>query len=223
MTTREWIKADWPALLVVALPFIVLAAVWDRLPDTLPVHWDMYGEADRFANKGFEMWMMPLIGLGMYLVMLVIPWLDPKRRIDPLQRAVRAFRLIVPALMTGIFGIICLSWLGTGINTGSAIYLLLSVLFLVMGNFMTAMKPNYFIGIRTPWTLESPENWRLTHLLAGRVWVFGSLVMILLWFIVPGRAHFWLFMAGVLVLALVPVAYSFYLFLADRRAAKDQA
>jgi uncharacterized membrane protein len=221
MKLSELTKSDWPAWLVVSLPFVVLAIVWDRLPAELPMHWNMRGEVDRIEAKGFSAWMLPIVGLGMYLLMLAIPWLDPKRRIDPNQRSVRAFRLIVPLLMTGIFGITCLTWLGFPINTSSAMYLLISVLFLAMGNFMGAMKPNYFIGIRTPWTLESPENWRKTHRLGGKVWVFGSLTMILLWFLVPVEVYFWVFLAGILIMAIVPVGYSFYIYLKDKRAAAE--
>ncbi|MDZ4701250.1 MAG: SdpI family protein [Rhodothermales bacterium] len=220
MKLRELIKSDWPAWLVVGLPFVVLAVVWDRLPAELPMHWNMYGEVDRYDAKGFGAWMIPLLGLGMYVLMLAIPWMDPKHRIDPGQKGVKAFRLIIPAMMTGMFGIVCLSWLGYPINTSSAVYLLLCVLFLAMGNFMATMKPNYFIGIRTPWTLESPENWRRTHRLGGKLWVFGSLVMIVLWLFLPVGVYFWVFMAGVLTMSLVPVGYSLVLYLRDKRTAE---
>ena len=221
MKTRDLLRTDWPAWLVILLPFIVLAVVWDRLPAELPMHWNASGEIDRYEPKGFGAFLLPLIGLCMYALILAVPWLDPKRKTDRDQKAIRAFRFIMPLLMTALFCVLCLYWLGFTFNMEHAVYLLISGLFLVMGNFLGAIKPNYFIGIRTPWTLESPEIWRKTHRLAGKVWVFGALTMILLWFVVPARAYGAVFMAGTLTLALVPVAYSLFLYMAQKKAASE--
>ncbi|MEZ4703392.1 MAG: SdpI family protein [Rhodothermales bacterium] len=223
MKTRELIKTDWPAWLLLALPFVVLAVIWDRLPDELPVHWNARGEIDRYDAKGFSALMIPLIGVGSYLLMLAVPWIDPKRQTDANQKAIRAFRFIFPLLMTSIFGVLCLNWLGYAIDMGQTIFVLIAALFLVIGNFLGAIKPNYFIGIRTPWTLESADIWRKTHRMAGKLWVFGSLVMIAIWFFVPSTAYPTVFIVGVVILTLVPVGYSFYLYMAAKRAARSES
>ncbi len=223
MKTRDLVRTDWPIWLVILLPFVVLAVVWDRLPAELAMHWNASGEIDRYDEKGFSAFLLPLIGLAMYMLVLAVPWLDPKRKTDHDQKAIRAFRFILPLLMTVLFCVLCLYWLGFSFNMENAVFLLVSGLFLVMGNFLGAIKPNYFIGIRTPWTLESPEIWRKTHRLAGKVWVFGALAMILLWFIVPESAYQAVFLAGTLTLVLVPVAYSFSLYLTEKKEASAAA
>lgn len=77
---------------------------------------------------------------------------------------------------------------------------------------MNNIKPNYFVGIRTPWTLESETNWRKTHHLGGKLWFAGGMAMAVLLLLVPEQACRSVFLAGVIVLALVPVTYSFLLF-----------
>ena len=116
-----------------------------------------------------------------------------------------------------------LSWLGYITDTAGALYLGLSILFLVIGNYLPSLKPNYFIGIRTPWTLESEEIWRKTHRLGSRVWVIGSLLMIVLWFFVPSSGYSIVFFVGVLTLALIPTLYSFYLYMQERKAPAEEA
>jgi uncharacterized membrane protein len=223
MKTRELLKMDWLAWLLMLLPFAVLAAIWNRLPDELPMHWNIHGEADRYGAKGFEVFLLPIISVGIYLLLLAVPRIDPKRQTEDSQKAVRAFRHIIPLVMTAIFGIMAMSWLGFTFEITNVMLLLCAGLFLVIGNFLGAVKPNYFIGIRTPWTLESDENWRKTHRLGGKLWVFGSLALILLWFVMPTKAYIWAFVAGTLALAFVPVIYSYLLYREEKNATQNQA
>jgi uncharacterized membrane protein len=86
------------------------------------------------------------------------------------------------------------------------------LLFLVLGNYMSSMRPNYFVGIRTPWTLEDPEVWRRTHRLAAKLWVGGALVLMMCWGVLGAEAFKYVFFGSIMVLALVPVVYSYFIF-----------
>jgi len=81
-----------------------------------------------------------------------------------------------------------------------------------MGNYMHTIKPNYFAGLRLPWTLNNEDNWRKTHLLAGKLWFIGGLVIAILCLVVPGTAAIVLFFIATIVLILVPVIYSYRLY-----------
>jgi uncharacterized membrane protein len=83
-----------------------------------------------------------------------------------------------------------------------------SLLMAVIGNYMPNLKPNYFAGMRLPWTLESPENWRATHILAGRIWFFGGLCLTVLCFLLPPVPATAIFIGGILLMVLIPAVYS---------------
>jgi uncharacterized membrane protein len=93
-------------------------------------------------------------------------------------------------------------------------YLLVLVsLFLVfLGNFMNSLRPNYFFGIRTPWALEDPENWKRTHRLASKTFFFGGLVTCILVIVFRSDIALYIFMAGVLTSTIIPVIYSYQIF-----------
>ena len=90
--------------------------------------------------------------------------------------------------------------------------LVVTALFLVLGNYMASIQPNYFIGIRTPWTLEDPEIWKKTHRIGGRIWVAASGVLLLVWFFVEQNLYGLLFGIGVGIMVLIPLGYSYYLY-----------
>ena len=89
----------------------------------------------------------------------------------------------------------------------------ITVLFLGLGNYLASVQPNYFIGIRTPWTLEDPEIWKKTHRMAGRLWVVSCCVLLVLWLLLSTLVFhivFYIVLLGVMV--GVPVVYSYVLF-----------
>jgi len=102
----------------------------------------------------------------------------------------------------------------SGSMTGVNFFLLITgAFFAALGNYMQAMRPNYFVGIRTPWTLESEEVWKNTHRLGGKIWMAGGIVIILLVLLIHNQsAVFIVFMAMVVVLAGVPIVYSYFNF-----------
>lgn len=221
MNIRSTLAKDWPVLLLLLLPFALTAYFWNQIPETIPTHWGIDGQADGWSEKGWSVFFLPLVTIGSYLLLVFTPYIDPKRKTDNRQKALRALRVVMPLVLTGIYMVMLLQWIGYTFNVGRAIYLVIAMLFLLIGNYMQALKPNYFIGIRTPWTLESEEIWRKTHRFGGKLWVYGSLVMIALWFILGDTATAPVFLVGILSLAFLPIGYSFYLFMKDRKALVD--
>ena len=87
------------------------------------------------------------------------------------------------------------------------------ILFMVLGNYFGKLRPNYFVGIRTPWTLENETVWLKTHRLGGKVWVYGSLIMLIAKFLLPMEPFFiFIFIGFTLIIALIPIVYSYLLY-----------
>lgn len=221
MSLQKTLAKDWPALFLLLLPFVLIAMYWNQIPEEIAMHWNSRGEIDRWGEKGFDVFFLPLISLGVYLLMIAIPYIDPKRKSENQQKGLRAFRLIIPLLLTGIFLVVLLQWIGVNFEVGKAIGLVITVFFLIIGNYLQSLRPNYFIGLRTPWTLESEDIWRKTHRLGSKVWVTCSLIMLVVWFFVSQDTFFDIFTAYVFTIALVPAGYSFYLYTKNKQSATE--
>ncbi len=212
MSITEQLKKEWFVWLILLAPFVVSIYLWDQLPDEVPTHFNAMGEADDWGPKWVNAFMLPGISVAVYILLLVLPLIDPKKKITNNQKPIAAIRIFTSIFFVGIYAFVMAASLGNKTNITPYIYLVVGALFLILGNYMNSVKPNYFIGIRTPWTLESPEVWKKTHRLASKIWVVGGLVMMAIPFITPLE---WL--AGsttvmVLFLAGVPFVYSFIIF-----------
>ncbi|HTD42217.1 MAG TPA: SdpI family protein, partial [Mucilaginibacter sp.] len=83
------------------------------------------------------------------------------------------------------------------------------LLFAFIGNIMHSIKPNYFAGVRTPWTLEDDDTWRATHRLAGKLWFTGGIALTIAVLLLPVKAGMIVFMSMIAILVLIPVIYSY--------------
>ncbi|TAE48316.1 MAG: DUF1648 domain-containing protein [Bacteroidetes bacterium] len=212
MRITEFLKREWLPLLLLVLPFAALAFLWDQFPEQIPMHFNALGEVDRYGKKGFELFLLPLTSVFVYALLTGIVAIDPKKpQISP--GAMHAMKSGVLLFLNTLFAYI--TWLQLNANPAFAskgIYAITALFFLFLGNYMGKMRPSYFMGIRTPWTLSSDENWTRTHRLGGRVWVIGSVFMLLLIPFVPEIPLLVVFLTYVLVLVAVPIAYSGYLY-----------
>ncbi len=204
----SFIKKEIPIWLIMALPVIYLLIVWDQVPGEIPSHWNLSGEIDGYTKP----WVFPIMLIGVYLLMLFIPRIDPrKQNYDIFSSSYYRIRIGIMTFLSLIFGIsIAIS---TGIDFPMNRVIVIAVLALIsfMGNYLGTIRPNWFIGVRTPWTLENEEVWRKTHLLAGRFWFWGGLLGILLMFLLPATLFFALLIAIVVIISLTPILYSYFL------------
>lgn len=196
--------------IMLVIPFIMIAVLWSEIPDTIPIHWNIHGEVDRWGSRAF-IFLLPLINIGVYLLFMAIPHIDPKKRIEEFGNLYNLLRFIVVSLMFGLFVIILMATLGY-IDSANWIIYPIFFMILILGNIMGKVKPNYFIGVRTPWTLENEEVWRKTHRLTGYLWVFSSLVALLISFILPREHWLYLILPYCLLIAIVPIAYSYIVY-----------
>jgi uncharacterized membrane protein len=176
------------------------------------MHYNLYGEPDRWGSKT-ELVLLPvMLPLLMYLVMLLIPILDPRKKIQQMGSKYRQLMFFMVLFMSVLACfIIYTASKGAELNT-RIVFGLLGTLFMFLGYFFQTIKPNYFIGIRTPWTLESEEVWVATHRWSGRIWVFGGLLMVVAAFLTREKIALTFFAGVIVILALVPLIYSFIKF-----------
>ena len=176
-------RLSWLEGILLAAPFVVLAIYWNDLPARVPTHWDFRGQIDGWSAKTPGVLMIPLTALGMTALLHVLPWFDPKlRRMQGegglLPAVLPIVRIAVLLLLDTIFFVQIATSLGRKVAGGRIMMTCLLVFLVIMGNYLGNLRPNYFVGIRTPWTLENPETWRATHRLGGRLMFFGALILL---------------------------------------------
>jgi len=202
--------------LVIILPVVYLAIVWNKLPEKVAMHFDLKGNVDRFGSKN-ELILMSSVLIFMnavvYLILTNIYRIDPKRYAA--ENKSRLYRIAF-AVCVFISAVLCLIiYSSTQGNIKFSTRLILSgigLLFAFIGNYMHNLKPNYFAGFRLPWTLENEDNWRKTHLLGGKVWFVGGLVIAVICLLLPPEASMVAFFAIMLVIVFIPAIYSYRLY-----------
>jgi len=159
---------------IIVLILLVIATLaglllWNRLPDSMASHWNVNDQVDGYMSKTLGVFMVPLITLGMFLLFLVVPAIDPlKANIAQFREAFNLFIVLIVAFMLYIHAL-SLAWnLGyTGFRMSASMLPAMGLLFIFIGFMLRKAKRNFFIGIRTPWTLSSDRVWDETHRLGS--------------------------------------------------------
>ena len=203
----EKLKKEIPFIAIALLPFAYLAYIWNELPKEVPMHWNASGEIDRWGDKS-ELFMMIFMLTGItYLIFLVIPYIDPKQKLQNMGNKLNNLRMILGLFMSAL-AIYILFSVQQKTSNPVLIFPLVGLLFAFLGNYFKTIKPNYFIGIKTPWTLENEEVWKKTHLLGGKLWFVGGLLMALT-FVLPNNIQIYTFLTILGVITIVPIVYSY--------------
>ena len=206
------LKKELPILAIVLLPFIYLGYVWNELPSKVPMHWNIKGEIDRYGDKS-ELIIIPfLLPLLVYLIFLVVPKIDPKNKLNKMGGKLQAIKFLLTTLMSILALFIIYTAKNQSFTNPNNIVIIIGVLFIVIGNYFKTIKPNYFIGIRTPWTLENETVWKKTHKLGGKMWFIGGILIVILSLILNKSLSFTIFMIITGVITIIPIAYSYLIY-----------
>jgi uncharacterized membrane protein len=200
-------------LVLIALPYAYLATIWENLPEEVPTHFDLQGNVNDWSNKRTLLYLPGLLGTGIYFLMIIIPVLDPKKKIKEMGSKYYNLRFILTFFISLLTTFILYTSKMGGVTNPNLLIALIAAMFAVLGNYFQAIRPNYFIGLRTPWTLESEEVWKKTHLLAGRIWMVGGTVAFVLSFVI-GNFKGLSFVLGalLLIMIIVPVVFSYSIY-----------
>ena len=204
------LRKELPLITIVFLPLLYLAYIWTDLPNEVPIHWNIKGEIDDYANKELLILLSFIVSASGYLTFLLSPILDPKKRLDKMGAKFQNLKSSCTIISSSLAIFIIYSTKnGTSVNN-NIVFLIVSVLVLVLGNYLKTLKPNYFIGIRTPWTLESEIVWKETHRLASKLWFYGGLVMICSSLILSKEPAYYFFISTILSITVIPAIYSYF-------------
>ncbi len=194
--------------LVCLLPLVFSALVYAELPDQVAIHFNAAGVPDNFASKAFAAFGLPLLLTLLNVVLQIALKADPKR--DPNERIYHISRWLIASLNLFLTPLTLLIALGKPIEVQRVVPMAVSILLLIIGNYLPKCKQNYTIGIKIPWTLASEYNWRKTHRFAGWLWTVVSIAFILGLLLNLDAAP--LFIIGIPILVIVPAIYSFILY-----------
>ena len=194
---------------ITLLPIFVGLLLWNRLPDRLPTHFGIDGAADGWSGKGFAVFGLPLLMLFFHGTMYFATRLDKQNR-GHNEKVMNLVGLIFPTMSIVNSVVIYSLALGKELNLSMLLFPLLGLLFIVIGNWLPKIKQNSTLGIKIKWTLYNEENWNKTHRFAGYCWVFGGALFCLMGF-VPGKMLIFLLPIQIIVLACVPMVYSWLL------------
>lgn len=192
-------------LLIVAV-LGATAAVYSQLPAVVPVHWDAHGNINGWGAKWTLIVINPAVMAGILLLFTVLPWLSPRHfEVDTFRSTYLYIMVVILAVLAYIHMLLLAAGLSLGIDINRAIMGGISLLIALLGNVLGKVRRNFYVGVRTPWTIANEQVWNATHRLAAKTLFAGGLLALLC---VLFRGPFWLPVSIILVAALIPVLYS---------------
>lgn len=210
---------------IVAILAALAFGIWalPNLPAEVASHWGLDGEPDGWSSRTTAVFVLPLIGLGIAALLAFLPRIDPRHKNVELHAGTywlvaNASLMVIAAIHIGMIAFN----LGWPVPLTRIVAIGIGGLFVLIGNVMTRMRPNWFMGIRTPWTLSSDVVWRRTHRVGGYGFVIGGILVILAGLLRPSWAS-WVMLASVGAAALVSVVYSYVVWRDERESAADGA
>ena len=196
--------------LLVVIAFVASAIAWPRLPERAPVHWNAAGEVDRWGGRLEAAVAIPLVMLLILGLMRVLPKIDPRRasyaKMAGTYETVIALTL---ATMLAIHGAILATALGHRVPMATVVPLVVGLLLIGLGNVLPRARPNWWFGVRTPWTLSNDRVWTRTHRVGGYAMMLAGVVLVASAFVHAAWARVAL-VAAVGIGAIVPVVYSYF-------------
>jgi len=204
---------------MVAVPFLYLAAIYGQLPAEVPTHFDANGQPDDYSPKSNLLVILLMLSVPTNFLIMFLPSIDPKRNFDQFPGAFQRFRLVIALALAALGGMIIYASTHAGFNPLRALSVIMGGLFAGMGNYLGSVKPNYFVGIRTPWTLENETVWRKTHRVGARWFFIAGLATMLLGLVLPIELVFWAILVPMLGACLGTVWYSWHVFQQEKKAA----
>lgn len=210
--------------MIVVLTMIAIATLaglllWNQLPDQIASHWNIQDQVDGYLPKFWGVFMLPLIALGIFVLFLVVPAIDPlKVNIAQFREVFNLFIVLIVGFMLYLYGL-TLAW-SLGYDTfkmSNALLPAIGLLFIFIGFMMRQAKRNFFIGIRTPWTLSSDAVWNETHRIGAVLFIISGILAFIGGFF-GGMTAFWLMFAPMIGSTLFLLIYSYVLYRRETEA-----
>ncbi len=205
------IKKNLPKLIITSLvtliPIIIGLILWNKLPDQVPVHWDINGNVDDYTTKAQAVFLMPLVLVAFHWICVIGTSLDPKKQ-NINDKMFTLVLWIIPIISLLCNSLVYATALGHKVSVEIIMPLFMGALFVIIGNYLPKCKQSYTMGIKLPWTLDDEENWNKTHRLAGFLWVIGGVVIMATAFL----GVFWFLFVVLIPMVFIPFIYSYLLY-----------
>jgi len=201
---RKWIP---PVLIVLAMVASVIA--YPHMAERVPTHWNMAGEVDGWSSRLMSAWLMPLMMAVILVILKLVPHIDPrKQNYEKFRGAYDAIVILILAFMLGLHVLMLAAATGRGVPFERIIPASVGAFFIVLGFILPRAHPNWFIGIRTPWTLSSDVSWERTHRLGGTLFMLTGALTLVSALIAPESSP-WVLVSGGMVTVISLFIYSF--------------
>lgn len=209
-TVKKIVKKDWYILLIILAGLVFGLLFYRYLPAQVALHWDQSGNPNGYGTKAEGVFFIPAVNFAIYLLMILLPYIDPqKANYAKFQGSYQKLKCLIAVLMTAVQIGALISAMGIKFNMSILCGIGVSVLFILIGNMMGRFRFNYFVGIRTPWTLANEEVWRKTHRMAGPLWIVGGIANLIIAFL-PGMLEITGSTAIIILISAVPIVYSYF-------------
>jgi uncharacterized membrane protein len=203
------VRSAWPGILIVTAMWVLAGVVHLRLPPGIPSHGHRSGAVDGWMARPWGLVALPITALLLAAVLLLLPRLDPRRaNVERFRGDLHAMLTLLGVVLAALHVATLGATLGWPVDAGRVVVVLVGLLLAGIGHYLPRVPSNWFIGIRTPWTLESDAVWRSTHRLAGRTFVAAGVAVALAAFL-PPRSRGAVMLAAIVLAAMIPTLHSF--------------
>lgn len=203
---------NWKLMILPLLNLLVVFCLMPMLPEKIPIHFNYQWEIDGYGSKG-SLLLMPILLIGFCLLYQLLPHIDPlgknyvkfKKKYENVFVALSLFMLGIQYIM------IMAAYSVDFIQPDVLFQVMIGLLFMYLGNIFPKIKHNYFMGIKTPWTICNEENWTMTHRFGAKIWFVGGFLMVVM-AVLPKQLRSTMMFIDMLVIILVPIIYSYIYF-----------
>ncbi|MEM5834732.1 MAG: SdpI family protein [Candidatus Aenigmatarchaeota archaeon] len=204
-------KIELAALIIVIFSFFLAFYLYPQMQETMAFHWNIEGKVDSYASKSLALFLMPAIGFLLFLLFLAIPRIDPlKKNIEKFRNYFDSFFILILLFLLYLYSLTIIWNLGFNFNMVKNLVPAFSVLFFYTGVLVENAKRNWFVGIRTPWTLSSEKVWNKTHKLGGKLIKIAAFISLLGFFF--ENLAFYFLILPILFACFYSVVYSYFEF-----------
>ena len=193
------------AAAAIAATWLATFLLYPRLPEQIPLHWNVSGEIDRYGSRE-NVFVMPAVMVGIVLLSGVLPWLSPKRfELDSFRSTYLYIMLLILGLFVYLHALTLWAALEKPLDINRALLGALFLFLILSGNVLGKVRRNFFIGVRTPWTLASEKVWYATHRFTARLLVIAGVIGLLSLILTPNP---WIGLAILIAVGLASAVYS---------------
>ena len=183
---------------------------YPELPAVVPTHWNSHGQVNAYGPRWEALMLIPAVMLGLLLLMTALPWLSPRRyEVDAKSPAYLQIMLVISAFLAYFHFVWLSAAAGRHLDIGKAVLGGICALFAAIGPLLGRLPRNFYVGIRTPWTLANEQVWKDSHRFGAKCFTAAGLLGLLLSF---ASSAIWAPFAVLAAGALAPVIYSLVLY-----------